>query len=834
MPSPMHVPLFGRYVAPPQRASYHKADRLFRWLYRALVFVSSCSSRWHSWLRTPYGIAGIALVLGLLSLAWPVPDPSPHAPHTLHITDRHGVSLRTIYPNGRHRPMSLQDIDTVAVQALIATEDKRFYMHPGIDPLSVLEAARDNLQAGRVVRGASTLTMQVAKTLRGSDRRSWWNKLAEAHLAVRLELRWSKDRIIETWLNRVSFGNRAHGIEAAARLYFGTSARDLTPHQSTYLVGLPQRPSAYNPYRHPDRAARRQQQVLGALVTQGTLTPADSAEWAAVPLRLRQPEQTRRAPHFTTALLHDADADRTAREWRTTLDAALQARIEARVRTRLHALRNQNVTNAAVVVLDNASGAIRAYVGSRNFWNADIDGQNDGVRMQRQPGSTLKPFLYGHTLDQGTHTPASILPDIPLHVPSAGGAFTPTNYDDQFHGPVSMREALAASYNVPAVYMTREIGPPALLATLRHAGFDTLTRTGAHYGVGLALGNGEVRLLDLAEAYAGLARGGRRPTAHARQWTRTADGDTTQHEPVAPEPLGLTAATTAQLTDMLSDAEARTPGFGIDTPLELPFPVAAKTGTSKDYRDNWTVGYTPQHTVAVWVGNFDGSPMQNVSGVSGAGPIFHDVMRMLGSGGAFATHPELIEAPICPDSGARPGAHCPITRTERFQPGTVPQDTCHVHRRVQVDRRTGTRAPASTPERYIDERLYTVHPPEYHDWMREHGLPLPPASEDTAQASQSASAARPDIVYPTPGTRFIIDPVLRAAHQRVHLRGHAPDGWTDLVWTVDGERVEGTWTLSPGRHTIVLSARDARGVRQQSAPVPVVVHQVQERNTVGP
>lgn len=789
------------------------------------MLASLSSSRWLIWLRTPYAMAGMVLAVGVLTLAWPLPAPPPEAPHTLRITDRQGVPLRTLYPNGRHRPVSLNDVDTVAVQALLATEDQRFYTHIGIDVLSVLGSAWANLRAGRVVRGASTITMQVAKALRGGPERSWWNKIAEAHLALRLELRWSKDRILQTWLNRVSFGNHAHGIEAAARLYFGTSARDLTPHQSTYLVGLPQRPGYYNPYRFPERAARRQRHVLGALVEHGVITTADSAEWADVPLRVRQPSQTRRAPHFTTMLLQNANDDaRSAREWRTTLDAALQARIEARVQTRLHRLRDQNVTNAAVLVLDNERGAIRAYVGSRNFWNDAIAGENDGVRMQRQPGSTLKPFLYGHTLDQRTYTPASILPDIPLHVPSAGGAFTPSNYDNRFHGPVPLREALAASYNVPAVYVAREIGPSALLTTLRQAGFDTLDRTGAHYGVGLALGNGEVRLIDLAEAYAGLARGGARPTAHARTWTRTATGDTLHHTQPTPAALGLAPATTVQLTDMLSDAEARAPGFGVETPLELPFPVAVKTGTSKDYRDNWTVGYTPQHTVAVWVGNFDGSPMQNVSGVSGAGPLFHDVMRMLGPGGTFATHPQLVEAPICPTSGHAPGTHCPIVRTERFQPGTVPRDTCDVHQRIRIDQRTDTRATAITPPQHVDERRYTVHPPKYHDWMREQGMLLPPPARESTVTR--ADTARPEITYPTPGTRFIIDPVLRAAHQQVHLRGHTPTGWTDPVWTVNGEPVDGTWTLAPGRHTVVLSARTARGTRQRSHPVTVTVYEV--------
>jgi penicillin-binding protein 1C len=215
--------------------------------------------------------------------------------------------------------------------------------------------------------------------------------------------------------------------------------------------------------------------------------------------------------------------------------------------------------------------------------------------------------------------------------------------------------------------------------------------------------------------------------------------------------------------------------------------------------------------------------MQNVSGVSGAGPIFHDVMRMLGSGGAFPAHPGLVEAPICPVSGKKPGAHCPITRTERFQPSTAPADTCTVHQRIRIDRRTETRATAFTPASYVMEQQYVVHPPQYHDWMREQGMPLPPAA-DTVHTPNRAPGVRPEITYPTPGTRFIVDPVLRAAYQRVHLRGHTPAGWTDPVWTVNGERVDGAWTLSPGRHTVVLSARTAHGTRRQSAPVPVTVY----------
>ncbi|MFO8007315.1 MAG: penicillin-binding transpeptidase domain-containing protein, partial [Candidatus Brocadiia bacterium] len=644
----------------------------------------------------------------------------------------------------------------------------------------------------------------------------------------------SKARILTAWLNRVSFGNQAHGIEAAAQLYFGTAARDLTPQQSTFLVGLPQSPSRLNPYRHPDRAIARQQQVLGALVASGALTPADSARWAALPLALRPPRQAFRAPHFTTALLQ-TEAPGQAREWRTTLDARLQAEIERRVTTRLQPLRTQRVTNAAVVVLENATGAIRAYVGSENFWNPARAGQNDGVRMLRQPGSALKPFVYGAALQSGRYTPASILPDVPLAVPSAGGAFTPTNYDRQFRGPVSVREALASSYNVPAVYLAREMGAAAMLRTLRDAGFASLDRAPSVYGVGLVLGNGEVTLLELAEAYAGLARGGARPTAHPWSWKRTARGDTVHLPPPAAQPMGLTPPTIAQLTDILSDEDARAPGFGGGAMLRAPFPLAVKTGTSQDYRDNWTVGYTPTHTVAVWVGNFDGQAMQEVSGVTGAGPIFHDVIRLVGAGGAFPDAGSLTTAEVCTESGLRPGAFCRASRAEVFQQGTAPTDTCTVHQQIAVDTRRGTRATPATPAAFVENRRYTVHPPEFHGWMRREGLLLPPPHAATAPAGRMVQANAPTeegplvITHPAPGAQYILDPTLRPAYQRLHFEGHAPEGWSARSWIVNGEPIAGPWPLEVGRHEITLSARDPDGHRHTSAPRVIRVLALEDR-----
>jgi penicillin-binding protein 1C len=781
------------------------------------------------------------LVLILLgSMAWPLPASIESPPAvTLEITDRSGQRLRTVRPDGRGQPVSLDAIAPAAIDALLATEDTRFWWHPGVDPIALVRAAWTDLRHGAIISGGSTITMQVARHLRSRRHRGWSDKLLEMHLALRLERHHTKDEILALWLNRVSFGNRAHGIEAAAQLYFSKSARDLTTAEAAYLTGLPQSPSRYNPFRHPDRAKARQRRVLRAMEQAGHITPDARRHLAALPLDLQPPDQTFHAPHFVERVQHSTFNAPTPNspvvELRTTLDLDLQHTVAGIVRGHITQLADRSVTNAAAVVLDNWTGEVLAYVGSADFWDARTGGQNDGVWMRRQPGSTLKPFMYAAALSTRRYTPASILADIPLQVLEAGGAFSPENYDRRYHGPVPLREALASSYNVPAVRMARALGPEALLQALHGAGFASLDQPASHYGVGLTLGNGEVQLIELARAYAGLARGRSLPPLRAARWRVTADGDTIRMPLLEPSRPGVLSPPVAYLiTDILNDPEARAPAFGRGSPLELPFPVAVKTGTSKDYRDNWTVGYTPRHTVAVWAGNFDGSPMRWVSGVSGAGPIFQSVMRAVGSGGDFARPAGAETATICPASGQRPGAYCPTPRREIFLAGTAPKDTCSVHRRVRVDIRSGLLASAETPNQLVQEKLFTVHPERFHPWMREHNVPLPPQithAAATTHAPSDAEAAVTDhlqIQYPDDGTTYRLDPVLRGDHQQIHLRGTAASGLRDVHWTVDGTRLDAdyrdaTWRLQPGPHTLTLRAMRPDGQAVQGRPVRIRV-----------
>ena len=792
------------------------------------------SSRF-SWRR--HGTRGLWIVgaAALLSVAWPLPESvrTESAVRSVRVTDRNGVLLRELRPDGRGTPVALSDVSPHAIDALVAIEDRHFYRHPGVNPLAVLRAARDNIRAGRVVSGGSTITMQVARALRGSESRTLPGKLAEAHLALRLEVRLSKEEILEQWLNRGYFGNQAYGIEAAARTYFGKGARDLTPAEAAYLVGLPQNPTGFDPYRFPEAAQGRQRQVLDALSATGAMPPEEAGRLADLPLPDLIPTPPPfQAPHFIELVRRELGpvADELTHV-RTTLDARLQQEIEALARTHLARLNSENVGNAAVIVLDNDTGEVLAYLGSVDFWDAAAGGQNDGVLALRQPGSALKPFTYALALESGRYTPATVLADLEVQIPEAGGAFAPQNYDKTFHGPIPFRDALANSYNVPAVRLARELGPERLLDRLHAFGFASLSRPAEHYGVGLTLGNGEVRLIELARAYATFARGGAAPTIRAVVSATTSDGSALSPEAISPAtPAAVSPDIAFLIADILSDPEARQAAFGRYGPLELPFPAAVKTGTTKDYRDNWAVGFTPAHTVAVWVGNFDGSPMQRVSGVSGAGPLFKSIMQRLGPGGAFATPAGVAEALVCPASGNQPGAFCPVRQRVWMGAGALPADTCTVHREVVIDRRNGLLADASTPAARRQPTRYTVYPPEFHGWMRDRGLPLPP----TVTLAQAGPDEAPTydaglrVAYPVSGARFQIDPVLRRSFQRIPLEAVVDETLAGPVWWIDGAPADlpmedAFWTLAPGSHTFELRARTLAGAPVRSQPAHILV-----------
>ncbi|MBP7329624.1 MAG: penicillin-binding protein 1C [Alicycliphilus sp.] len=666
--------------------------------------------------------------------------------------------LRTDATVRRGQWLGLADVSPALQRALVLSEDRRFYEHSGVDWAAVSAAAWANLWHERT-RGASTLTMQLAGLLDGDWRqgpggRTVTQKMGQAVAAQLLERRWRKDQILEAYLNLVPFRGELVGIDALARTLFGKAAHGLDERESAVAAALVRAPNA-----RPALVARRACGVLRDM-QQG------QADCEALDL-------------FTTAALqrraYDASAGiapHFARQWlrgghgagqRSSLSAPLQRMAQQTLQRHLRELAGRNVQDAALVVLDNASGEVLAWVGSSGPLSQAAE--VDGVLALRQPGSTLKPFLYAQAIAEKRLTAASLLHDSPAQIATAGGLYIPQNYDRQFKGWVSVRQALGSSLNVPAVRTLVMVSPDAFFAQLRRLGL-ALRESGGYYGYSLALGSSEVRLLELANAYRALANGGRvSPVAYAPG----ARAAFTQ---------ALDAGAAFIVGDILADANARVPTFGSDSVLNTRFWSAVKTGTSKDMRDNWAMGWSQRYTVGVWVGNAGGSPMHDVSGSSGAAPIWADVMAWLHRGApSHAPRPPagVLRQPVRFDGGAD---RLESPREEWFVRGT--QQAVFA---IDIE----------APDAYI-------------------------ASASGKKHMNFGTPAR--IIAPAPGSIIALDPDIPPAHQRLQLQAQ---GGTALRWRIDGRPVgQGAalaWLPWPGRHRVELL--DAQGQMQDSVQIEV-------------
>ena len=569
------------------------------------------------------------------------PGPLPRIFETTRITDRRGALLAELWEEGRRTWLPLNQISPHLIDATIATEDATFYINLGIDPARIAGAALQNAQQGGVVSGASTITMQLARNLfLGPDDRYSQNmdrKMLEAGLAQELTTLFSKDELLEMYLNLLNYGHLAYGPEAASQVYFGKSAADLTLAEATLLAGIPQQPANLDPLKDFDAARARQRVVLDLMVRHGKLSPAQADEAYAQPLTFN-PQPDRRiaaAPHFVhyvsdqaQALLGEQALPRSGWQITTTLDLPMQTLAQERLAAKVAELQPQfNLSNAALTALRPGNGEILAMVGSADFADAAIDGQVNVAISPRQPGSAIKPMLYAAAFEDNLISPASVLWDLPVtYTVSAGEAYIPANYDGQFHGPVTARSALANSYNIPAVKLLDAVTVARMLENAQAMGLKSLVRDQGWYGLSLTLGGGEVTLLDLTTAFATLANAG--AYVEPTPFLALADG---LGRPLQPPQQAISQAISPaaawQVTDILADNTARTPAFGANNPLRLSQPAAAKTGTTNDWRDNWTVGFTRYLVTGVWAGNSDGQPMRNTSGLTGAAPIWNDFMQ---------------------------------------------------------------------------------------------------------------------------------------------------------------------------------------------------------------
>ncbi len=826
----------------------------------------------YRWALLAIALAAIVVpILALLALWIGLPSVDDlhqraQAPST-RILDRNGRLLyQIIDPRlGHHTPLPLARIPLRLRQAVVAVEDANFYTNPGVDLAGVARALWINLQGGEVLAGGSTITQQLARMLlldpEERGQRTLARKIRESLLAWQIALRYSKDEVLALYLNEMYFGNLAYGVEAAARAYFGKPADGLDLAECALLAGLLQSPVAYDPFNAPEAARQRQGVVLELMVKQGVLSEDERIVARQARLAYAPAFIPIRAPHFVSYVRRWLEEQfgpealvRGGLAVTTTLDLALTEAAQDIAQARLKQLQEppagqqpRTARNAALVAIDPRTGEIVAMLGSPDYFDAAISGAVNAAVALRQPGSAIKPVTYAAALQDGL-TAASPVYDVRTAFPTREGTpYLPENYDRRHHGPISVRDALATSNNVAAVSVLQQVGLERMLDLANALGIHSF-RSPDDYGLALTLGGGEVRLLELTAAYAAFANDGRQVQPHAVRRVTNAAGDTLYARPAqpadsaAPQPLDRRVAWL--VSDILADNAARAAAFGLNSVLRLSRPAAAKTGTTTDWRDNWTVGYTPDLVAGVWVGNADGEPMGRVSGVAGAGPVWADFMEIAHRGRPvawFERPPGLVQVPVCALSGLLPAPDCPLTRLEWFLDGTQPvqADTWHVRQRIDAE--TGALATADTPPQRVVTRAGLRLPAELRDWAREEGWQLALEPESTAQGGQDSgrdtAAQTPGasiaLVRPDPGAVYRLSGELPRQVQRLPVEARADladvtavelwlDGTTRLA-SLTQAPYRAFWVMEAGQHTFVARAALRDGTRVDSPPVTIRV-----------
>lgn len=708
------------------------------------------------------------------SFAQQLPDPTSIETEqedfeTTKIYDRTGQTL--LYElfdplRGDRNYVELKEIPEFCREATIVLEDKTFYDNPGFDPEGIGRAFWQNLQ-GDQIQGGSSITQQLIKNILIDEEErtqlSYTRKVKEIILAIEITRRFDKDQILEWYFNTNSYFNLAYGIDAAAQVYFDKPVSALSKAECAMLAPIPQFPFL-NPIDSPEQAKYRQRITLNRMVEEGQIGEAEADQLYAEELQTRVLEERFDivAPHFAIyveeELKRKYDPEliyRGGLKVFTTIDLDLNSEAQRIAAEQIDTLleNGNNASNACVVSLRPKTGEILAMVGSIDYWDSENDGNVNVCTANpgRQPGSSFKPFSYLTLFSQGVANPATMVMDVRQSFPDdPNPPYVPENYDREYHGPVRLRNALANSYNIPAIWVTHKAGIKNIIDTAHRMGITTLNAD--YYGLALTLGGGEVKPLDMAYAYGTMAnlgvmagqpvadvnrRPGHRnldPVAILRIEDKAGEVIYEYKEPTTETVIDPALA--YMMVDIMSDNAARTPAFGANSDLKKGFedrPIAAKTGTTNNFRDNWTVGFTPQLVTAVWVGNNDNEPMEDVTGLSGAAPIWNKVMQYylrLQPVENWQRPPGLVDVRVDALSGLLPTEYSEQTVNELFLEGTEPTQQDNVHQVFRINRENGKLATAYTPPELVEERIYEIYPPVAADWVTENGIPQPPTEYD--------------------------------------------------------------------------------------------------------
>jgi len=786
---------------------------------------------------------GLFVVLPLFAFGLPSPDKIVRREgFSTKILDRNGNVLYDIYADQKRTPVEIGVIPQDLKEATVAIEDKNFYKHEGFDPLGMLRGLSRMFTRG-YAQGGSTLTQQLVKNVLLTPERSIFRKIREFILAIQIERRYSKDEILQMYLNEAPYGGTAWGVESASEMYFGKSVSELNLVESAFLAGLPQRPSVYSPYSSEPKAyIDRTTQVLRRMREDGYISEEEEEKSLEdlEKVEFQEKGANFKAPHFVQyvqSVLEERYGQRIVEQGglkvTTTLDLEIQEKAQDIVKEEIDKVKNLKISNGAAVVLDPQTGEILAMVGSRGFSDPDIDGQVNVTLSQRQPGSSIKPITYVTALKKG-YTPATLLMDTPTEFPGGEGQppYKPVNYDGKFRGPVQLRYALANSINIPAVKMLAMVGIKDTLQTAYDLGIDSLEPTNAilsRVGLSLTLGGGEVRLLELTGAYSSFMNQGFRVDPNAVLKVEDQNGKVLEENKPDKGRRVLTPEQAYLIADILSDNEARSAVFGTNSLLNIPGrQVAVKTGTTNNKRDNWTIGGNTQGVVGVWVGNNDNSEMLEVaSGVTGASPIWRRIILEVLNGKpnlTFEVPGGIVTSAVDTVSGYAAHDGYP-SRIEKFIDGTQPGED-PVHKKLKVCKSDGKLAtPSDISNGNYDEKEFFVFKEE-DPFVGEGSSNKWQEGIDAWITTQNDPRYKPPSEYcgtSNPVGIEFVSPKDQASNLAnkfsIEVRADSTNDISQVVLEIDGNKVK-TFTsrpfkydadLSKGTHIIIARAKDSKG-----------------------
>ena len=728
-------------------------------------------------------------------------------------------------------------------QAILTSEDRWFYYHYGINPVSIVTALYDNLKAGKVVRGGSTITMQLARLMEPKAR-NIPNKLIEAFRALQLEHAYSKSEILNFYFNMLPYGGNIVGIGAASRFYFNKPQHALSLGEAALLAAIPNAPERLRPDRFPENARKAREKVLNRLLARGQISKQQWQEASQEPIPKKRYPLPFKAPHLSRMLVRHAVPTTDGRIY-TTIDTKVQETAVRILREYLDAAGkpslqgSHSASTGAIVVMDTQSREVLAMVGSHDFFDQRASGQINGTLAPRSPGSALKPFVYALAMEQGLITPETLLFDVPVNY----AGYEPVNYDGKYNGYVTARQALARSLNVPAVNLNARLKNITLPTFLKQAGISTLVPD-RKYGLSMVLGGCEVNLLELTTLYAGLANMGEfepyqieasgQQSAVSSQQSENLLAESRRLKAKGYSQRLLRAETSFVITEMLTTSQR--PANAVkslevfESTMNLP-KIAWKTGTSYGHRDAWCIGYSPTLTIGVWLGNFDGRGSPMLSGTDAATPILFALFTALTGQDThrwFTKPKQLKTRQVCALSGAPVSPHCPTHKSDVYIPGISPVATCAIHKRIYINETTGYSLCSHCRNFSTDNahrKIFEEWPAEAATWLAENGFAVPVLPEHNPLCTGTIAGNAPIILSPAEDTTYYIRTGVPLGNQKIRLSASATNRTQNLFWFLDGELIfkgkageEHWFTPVKGQH--VLTCVDAEG-RSASRPLHI-------------